>query len=351
MLKDLFDQLNINIQAFNKYAYYPIDFIAVHQQKLRFRFHDCLKRFKYSLWKYLQNNKAEQSEFLNLINEYEENEDYIEDSTSECSESFDVDYDDLVNKFIETNFPNMIMTEIFNDEEFSLIKKQNIESLGNSELVNNLPSEIESLLFFENNLEKIIEFLESQDEGEDNDDIKPTPPSSLNLIEASMSKPAESPDNTKTPRKSLYKYNPTDDRTKRKRGMASEKKVYDKLVEDYGADSVEWVSSSSSENAISDDSKHYDMRYSPNGVVWKYVEVKTLSNDHFYLTKSEKLFGEENKDSYEIFLVQDNDIYVIKDFFAFDGCSDFYDNPKYNVEDTEYIIKFRLSEKEIGSDN
>lgn len=53
---------------------------------------------------------------------YEKNEDYIEHRTSSCAETFNMDYDDLVNEFIRTKFPNIVMLTIFDDEEISLIK-------------------------------------------------------------------------------------------------------------------------------------------------------------------------------------------------------------------------------------
>ena len=222
LLRSLFGQLNINIKAFNKHAYYPIDFTEYHQKNLRFRFHDFLKRFKYSLWKYLQDNKAEQPEFLDLLNQYEKNEDYIEHSILNCAETFDLDYNDLVNGFIKINFPNIVMSEKYDDEEISLIRRQNLEKLEKYELAINLPSEIGSLLFFENNLDIVTEFIKSQDKNEDEEDDKSTSPSTLNLIETTISKPTDSSGGTNKPRKSPYKHNPNEDRAKRKKGKASD---------------------------------------------------------------------------------------------------------------------------------
>ena len=65
-----------------------------------------------------------------------------------------------------------------------------------------------------------------------------------------------------------------------------------------------------------------------------HVDVKSSSNGNFYISATEKLFGEENKENYEIWVYINNEFKILEKFF----CT----NPILNA--TEYVVQLKLKE-------
>lgn len=96
------------------------------------------------------------------------------------------------------------------------------------------------------------------------------------------------------------------------------------------------------------DGKHYDFEYrKEDDVQWRLLEVKKDSGGYFYLSKDEKKTAlcTENADKYDVAIVNENGIYIIKSLFNL-GDDLFESNDKFTVETTEYKIHFKLNDKE-----
>ncbi len=96
------------------------------------------------------------------------------------------------------------------------------------------------------------------------------------------------------------------------------------------------------------DGKHYDLEYKKEGEIqWRYLEVKKNSGGFFYLSKDERItaLSKEVSDKYDVAIVDDNGIYIIKSMFDLNDES-FDDNSKFTAEATEYKIHFKFNEKE-----
>ena len=109
-------------------------------------------------------------------------------------------------------------------------------------------------------------------------------------------------------------------------GDESEKMVYD-FLKNEGYASVDWVSRDN-------EGLHYDIRYTDNDGVVKFVEVKTFDTGRFILSKSQYDFGKNDEGNFEIWLVRNKDeIIPIKDF---------YTNKKYNLVASGYEVYLDL---------
>lgn len=96
------------------------------------------------------------------------------------------------------------------------------------------------------------------------------------------------------------------------------------------------------------DGKHYDLEYKKKGEIqWRYLEVKKNSGGFFYLSKDERktALSKEFSDKYDVAIVDDSGIYIIKSMFDLNDES-FDDNSKFTAEATEYKIHFKINEKE-----
>lgn len=96
------------------------------------------------------------------------------------------------------------------------------------------------------------------------------------------------------------------------------------------------------------DGKHYDFEYrKEDDVQWRLLEVKKDSGGYFYLSKDEKntALCTENADKYDVAIVNENGIYIIKSLFNL-GDELFESNDKFTVETTEYKIHYKLKYNE-----
>jgi len=323
-LKTFFEKLNISIKDFNEVSFTKIDLSKIHLENLKDYFFKNEDNFKTTLWKLLNKKpKASQTDFLDLISKYESNAYFIIKKANELKEDWLTNYESIFQEYINLNFS-------FSTQKQTIIhildkKNQNKTNFTNKENdIIEQDKELISLLYFEKNisvikteLEKLIEPENTINDNEDeigtgniitDFDVQPKP----------LTKP-----NGKGP------FIPSGASNNNKKvGNRSEKLVYNTLVEKYGKECVSW-------KAKEDEALHYDMRYSAdNGNKWKYVEVKTFNNNSFILSREEKKFGENNKDKYEIWLVDNqNNIY---NYAIFKGEVNFELSPK------DYIISIEL---------
>lgn len=286
------------------------------------------ERFKSTLWKSLDNKpKGSQTNFLDLISKYECTAGFIVEKSMLLKENWSTNYKEIFEEFLKSNFSSLVLT----NESFSVLDKKNKhkENFSNKEKdIIEQNKELLSLLYFEKNISiidaKVKKLIVPEITiNEDNDEVE-----SGNLITEFEVSPKSFP----TSNGKNGPYIPSGKPNKNKKtGNRSEKVVYNHLTEKYGKEYVSW-------KAKEDEGLHYDMRYSMDkGEKWRFVEVKTFNNNSFILSREEKKFGEENKDKYEIWLVDNqNNIYNYK---IFEG------EVKYELTPKDYIISIEIKTK------
>ena len=323
-LKKIFEKLNISVIGFNQVSFTKIDLSKIHLENLKDYFFKNEDSFKSALWKLLDKKpEGNQTDFLDLISKYENNTDFINEKANQLKENWATNYESIFEEYLNSHFSFSTQKKAI----IHILDKKNQNKINFSNKENDIieqNKELISLLYFDKNisfikteLEKIIEPANTINDNED--EI-----GSGNIVTDFEVKPKAL---TKPNGKGPFIPSGTNNNNK-KVGNRSEKLVYNTLVEKYGKENVSW-------KAKEDEGLHYDMRYSSdNGNKWKYVEVKTFNNNSFILSREEKKFGENNKNKYEIWLVDNqNNIY---NYEIFKGEVTFELTPK------DYIISIEL---------
>ena len=232
-----------------------------------------------------------------------------------------IDYKKIVDEFLDDKFElsDVKMTNI----NFKEIYNKNIELIKIEDLQGN--TEYLSLLYFEDKLNEIKEYIESIKITETTDTGEEPTHHPKPIIDVTPVSPPPSTGPTRKPRKP-YKH-PGGDGGKKERGNKSEQSAYDSLISEHGKESVVWVS-------LDDDSLGYDMKYKNKEGEWRYVEVKTHSGKQFYISRNEKQFAEEHFGLYEIFLVG-NEIYKFTDV-------DFTDTSIFQLRSKDFIVEYKI---------
>jgi hypothetical protein len=326
--ENIFSELNISIVEYNSKSLKKIDLTKYHTEQLKNYFFSKEKQFKSLLWERLNSEPKNQETFLDLLSKYENSDYFINDVSTQNRYKFKFDINEAYNQFIKTEF-DIEFQELTQKDELDLIYEKNKSefSLKEQDIIEE-NTKTKSLLYFDKNTDKIKEiiepFIEKEEtiNEEEDYDIEKT-----EVINDFTVKAKEI--NKTSKKKGVYTPNSSSNKRNKKKGNKSEKKVYAKLIELYGKDSVAWKSKE-------DEGLHYDIRYTKDGNNWIYAEVKSFDNGKFYLSKSEKLFGENNKDKYEIWLVNGNELYPIELFKIED----------YNIEATEFIVSLEIEKNE-----
>lgn len=324
VIKEVFQELQIDIKKFNRstLSYYKIDFTEFHKRKLKEAFENHLWEFKRKLYTWSIEH-SQQRQFLNNIAKYENCDAYVLDRASESKDLLDLDYDTLVLSYIKQNFEleNIHPTQV----DFEKVRDTNESMIEEDALKGNL--ELLSLLYFEDSVDMI------------KDEIKPGEEDTKKVSHVEITEAHSIIDvtpirtssilRTRTGSKATKPYKHPGEGRKREKGKDSEKIAYASLVKKYGAENVFRKSNE-------DDSAGYDLKYKDTHGEWKYVEVKSYSGNHFYLTRNEKEFADKHKGQYEIFLVGE-DIFRIKEV-------DFSDSSKFQLTTKDYIVEYNLED-------
>jgi hypothetical protein len=107
-------------------------------------------------------------------------------------------------------------------------------------------------------------------------------------------------------------YSSRSDKQKRQKGKYAEQLVYDTFINTYSKNNVLWISGNSTA-PDKNDSCGYDMKYHTNDQEnWRYLEVKSVSNNQFFLSRNEKEFAEQNREKYDFALVENRKINIVK---------------------------------------
>lgn len=322
IIKKLFQELQIDIKKFNHstLSYYKIDFTEYHKRRLKEAFENHLLEFKRKLYTWSVEH-SQQRQFLSNIAKYENCDAYILNRASESKDLLDLDYNSLVFYYIKQNFEleNIYPTQV----DFEKVRGTNESIVEEDALKGNL--ELLSLLYFEDGVDKIKDAIKPV-----KDDAKkigyvevPKARSIVDVAPIRISSISRRTAGVKTAKP--YKH--PGESQQRDKGKESEQIAYVSLVEKYGVDNV-------FKKSNEDDSAGYDLKYKDTHGEWKYVEVKSYSDNHFYLTRNEKEFADKHKGQYEIFLVGD-EIFRIKEV-------DFSDSSKFKLMTKDYIVWYSL---------
>ncbi|WP_452228965.1 sacsin N-terminal ATP-binding-like domain-containing protein [Lacinutrix sp. MEBiC02404] len=96
------------------------------------------------------------------------------------------------------------------------------------------------------------------------------------------------------------------------------------------------------------DSKHYDIEYKKADEAWRFLEVKKDSGGYFYMSIYEKqtAVSDAIREKYDVAIVNQNNIHIIKNPFNFKDEETFDMNSKFNAESTEFKINFKVNNKD-----
>ena len=330
----LFQSLDIELEAFSKKFFYKISV-----QKIHFGFiKNCLlskkKIIKTSIWKLLSDKDIEsQAKFLNTINKFEDFEDFAWNHSLENEFKFTLNPKVVFQEYISSIYGEITIFEEINIDN---LKNQNLKNFNDFQKFEISQSErYKSLIYFKTAIETLkneiekdeLDAKQSMEANKDNnnelaDNIDPI------IIDSAKLKPKNNSNKSKGKNKGVYTPKSKDEKKLKEIGNSSEKFVYDFLLNSPDYKDV-YLASEDNEGL------HYDIRYTDNQDVVKYVEVKTFDNSYFHLTKSEFEFGDNNKEDYEIWLVNDKkNIIPIKDFFT---------NDKYEIVSNEFLVYLEIS--------
>lgn len=322
-IESIFHKLSISIEDFNNKSLKKIDLSKYHSEQLKNYFYTNEKQFKSLLWLKLSAESTNQEKFLDLLSAYEKSDLFISDFSNENKYKFGVGFDYAFKLYINDKF-KIEFVETAEKVDIDAIYERNKSeySLKEQDIIEeNIKAR--SLLFFDDSKERIIKLIEPFIEkdvtiNEEDSEVESTAVIDCFSVKAKAI-------SQKQKNKGAYTHNSSSNKRNKKKGNKAEKKVYAKLIELYGDDSVAY-------KAKEDEGLHYDIRYTKDGEKWIYVEVKSFDSGVFYISRNEKSFGEENKENYEIWLVNGNELYPIELFKIKD----------YNIEATEYIVSLEI---------
>lgn len=322
-IKDICISLNITLLEIKFYIPNFPGLLHWHKVKLKHSTLDVELLWNCAWWLKLSvQSESEQRSFESKRKIYNREIEIIISYLAKKS-AFDIDlrYEELIIEKICSTHDILI-----NKEDYAHIKIENkykgiINEYGIDE--NELPIEIQSLLYFPNHDGIILielEKLDLKDQPDKNSSEEPEKSPVANLIPTSLQKGTFLPTrhNISAGNKDNGAHSEKSDRQKKKAGKRAEKLVKEKLIEMYPEGEVCWISGNSDDYRIKlDDSKGYDIRYkiSKLDTVWKYLEVKSVSGDSFIISSNEVNVGILNKGNYQLALVEGSDIYLVDDFF------------------------------------
>ena len=323
----------------------PIGFFNFHRSKFIDSIKDNEYKFKQILWAKLNLNSKKQKEFISLLNDYNRSfVDTIEANIQILKFEIDVNYSNYSKDWIIKHFDIDITTPIQDEENIVnlheiLLKKYGIEENDISE------DNIRSLLYFQNTETAIEEYLkENYPENKNEEENKAQVLTTIaQLVDAALTKGENFVSlNGHSNNKGGWVHSGLSDNGKKQKGKAAEQLVYNTFVKKYSIENVKWVSGNST-TPDKNDKLHYDIEYKNDNGEWKYVEVKSVSGDYFIISYLEKEKGISEPGKYEIALVKDGVIYIVKNLFEFNNGESFDNNSKFTSQPKDYVFTFNIN--------
>ena len=305
-------------------------------------------KFKQLLWRKLNNRLEEQSNFIADLNRYNSNlliaaETLISERKYELS----VKIKEILNKLVKETFDidlSTVISERFDIRNLysDLLTKRNIEETDIYE------GSFRSLLFFEGN-ELVIKNYLDQMLSSDDENLGSEEDSGVgSLIEVSATKSEKVIQIGSGNGGNSWLHSGHSDKGKKRKGKKSERTVYNTLVQTYGVENVKWVSGNST-TPDKNDKLHYDIEYKNESGQWKYVEVKSITDNQFVMSTPEKDHGLQDPENYEMALVNEKSIYMVRDIFKFKTGETFDRNSKFTAYPKDYIFVFDLAANDAPS--
>jgi hypothetical protein len=328
-IRTLFSDIQLTVSDFIAEYAYNLSFAAIHFKMIKNAILGSKNQTKTSVWESLKNRDIEvKANFINSLSKVENCEEFALKSADEFSSVPEIDISSIVSSFIKLTYGDI---KTFSEIDLEKIKLDNLTLFSKEDRY--LISEnirFKSLIYFSDALivirqeiQKLKKIQEKESDVKADEKIeKPSLVSSENLVPKPII-------NQVTRKRKPYTPKVADPRILKEKGNTSEQIVYKYLNEN----KYKEVYLASAD----DEGLHYDIRYTSESGVVKYVEVKTFDNGYFHLSSDQYDFGLENKDNFEIWLVQHtNKIIPIRDFFS---------NSKYQPDISEYKIFLDLLEE------
>lgn len=314
--KVLFETLNISLQDFNAMVTEQIDvsdynFRALETEYLKFN-----NRFKQLVYHQLLNQEfTEKSQLIDYFNRYSNLITELKTLAHENSYNFIEDGRQFFYRVLSDNFPEVNYDLVIHDLDINEIyKKSKLEFTVEENFRIRQNAAWQSLLFF-GEIDIVRQELEAEvtasgtaveSDTDDADGLTMTT-AEVTTLSASMYK-------TKHLKKSIYSKNTYKGDHKESSGLKiignkAEDLAYNTLVALYTEEYVEY-------KAAENEALHYDIVYSKDqGKSWVFVDVKNSSSGKFYISESERLFGLEHKENYDIWIYINNNFRVLEKFF------------------------------------
>jgi hypothetical protein len=386
LIIDLINKTNVSLLNFNKYVYPSVDIYELYELDFKRIRGSKKQEFKQFLYSTFISSDKDKKEFLNLLSQY----DLIKGNFQNNS-NYNVE-DDLLLQLHEQFKINFPVKDNFNFEEIYSSNKNTYETKAEAqniskELANqfiNENNELESLLYFNTEIDALIDKLKNWTSKENKkniggekklarkrislgnldfffddftdlfkqleNEVKFTPNISKINIKKIENKSSSSKGNkNSTSNHPMKPKQPTEDI-----GFLGEWLVYKHLLNSVkNRDSVKWVSKYAKlVNTDGKDGCGYDLEYIPNNAKGtRYVEVKVVGWENaFHISPNEISQGEKLKKHYEIFLVrnigntENISIEIIQAPFAYKGQNTFNDNELFTVINDSFILKFQKTD-------
>ena len=302
---------------------------------------DHRKEFKSLLWNKLSQSKSIelQKKFITQVIEYNDifnDEISFQEVLAQNFLNTSWEKERFFRQLIEERFglSNFTISETI-VEPINLYKNLILESQIEDD---EIPKDIKSLLYFEDHENLIKQFIEkhSNEQQEQKKEIEQSYfVGNLHTAAAKKGKFTVQ----KNTANSGWSHGKKDMDKNKYAGMKAEKIAYTTLVNEYGEENVQWMSSFSETSMDKADSYHFDIAYKVDGT-WKYLEVKSFNGKYFHLSREEKAFGSKYPEKYEIALVTGIDVFILKDMFGKD--IDFENNQNYKAIPSDYIISLNI---------
>lgn len=325
-IETLFTTINLSLRDFASSYQYKISIQSLHFENLQNEILRHKTKVKKALWYNLKNRSIEEkAKFLELINKFENYEDFVTEKSQIDEYEFSISLNTLVEEYIYGLYGDLSAGQLQDPDEF---RDMNLELFNKEEnYIIQQSGRLRSLMFFDDAISTIKEEIkiQSDDEGtspnENGEEKK-----KVEIIDSKLLLPKAIFQSGKV-KKGVYIPKELNNRKLKDKGNTAEKIVFDYLKENF--EDVYWA-------ARDNEGMHYDIRYLNKENTIKYVEVKSFDNGFFHISKDEYEFGERQKDDYEIWLVHDqHKIIPIKDFFH---------NGKYEPITNEYLVYLNIKE-------
>ncbi len=389
LIVELLNKYQLSLVNFNRYAYPSIDITELYDIDFKRTKESEKSNFKQILYSDFLKPDKDKRDFVKILSQYdvltgnfqkEINYNVKNDLNIQLLEIFNIQLSEM-NEF---NFEEIYTSGKFSyetkAEEFKISKELANQFLNES-------SDLESLLYFESEIDILIEELKKwmlkANEGEAvnekglskkriaignpsffYDDFKDLYDQLENdgTFKAHLSKikikKLEKNENNSDPKKKTTSKAPKKPKEPSEDlGFLGEWLAYTHLLGTIKNNkSIKWVSKYAKLAGVNSDGKDglgYDIEYIPNDAKHlRYVEVKLIGWENaFHITSNEIIQGEKLKKHYEIFLVRnisepDNiSIEIIQGAFDYKGQKSFTDNDLFTVINDTFILKFEKTDE------